>query len=703
MNESLIENSKKNIIDNVNFEFPKWTKEILRFISVKPQIILEGNIYDVYPIEINVNVGSNLSINKDSISSKDSVSSKQVINSQTIDPKNQDINQDTKTISSQNINQSSNNITNEVPVSNQNLNNQSLNNFNQKVVTTMRLTDYLSTILYDQEGYELVVLFEPVFGFKKLKGSDEVFKKYIKDSTDKEGFVKAVLFRAYEAIENMVNSKEHYIAIIINFASRLPEVSQNDINEFLYKMFRLSFLSTPKIISNNPNPKYNPVFILIDKETDLPTWYTLDNPKVKIVTVPKPDNISRKIVIETLIKRLDKYNELISDEKKYKEIIDLFIDQTYKMYNNEIISIVSLAKKEGIDVYNVNEAIRRYKVGVIDNPWAKLSIDDIINAEEILKRRVKGQDKAIKRAAEILRRSFFNLSGSQFGISSSRPKGVMFFAGPTGVGKTELAKALTELIFGSESNYIRFDMSEYSKEHTDQRLIGAPPGYVGYDAGGQLTNAIKQNPFSIVLFDEIEKAHPRILDIFLQILDEGRLTSGRGETVYFTECIIIFTSNLGIYDIDNLGNKIVRVDPSMDYELVEKQVKDFIIDYFKFRINRPEILNRIGENIIVFDFIRPYAANLIFEKMVNNVITKLKDNNKIELILEQDIYNTLRDYCTKDLTMGGRGIGNRLEISFVNPLSTLLFKLQPNEGDTVVINEIKESQLGWELNGYIKT
>lgn len=697
MSKYLTENTQKNIIDNVNFELPKWTKEIIRFINVKPQIILEGNIYDVYPIEINVSINSNLSTPKDSINSN------QVINSQVSDPKNQgtnqDTNQDTEIISSQNISQNSNKVTAEPFISDQNLNNQNY----QKVITTMRITDYLSTILNEQEGYELVVLFEPVFGFKKLKGSDGVFKKYIKDSPDKEGFVKAVLFRAYEAIENMVNSKEHYIAIIINFASRLPEVAQNDINEFLYKMFRLSFLSTPKIISNNPNPKYNPVFILIDKETDLPTWYTLDNPKVKIITIPKPDNVSRRIVVETLIKRLDNYNELINDEKKYKEIVDLFIDQTYKMYNNEIISIVSLAKKEGIDVFNINEAIRRYKVGVIDNPWAKLSIDDIINAEEILKKRVKGQDKAIKRVAEILRRSFFNLSGSQFGVSSSRPKGVMFFAGPTGVGKTELAKALTELIFGSESNYIRFDMSEYSKEHTDQRLIGAPPGYIGYDAGGQLTNAIKQNPFSIVLFDEIEKAHPRILDIFLQILDEGRLTSGRGETVYFTECIVIFTSNLGIYDIDSAGNKIVRVDPSMDYELVEKQVKDFIIDYFKFRINRPEILNRIGENIIVFDFIRPYAANLIFEKMVNNIINRLKDNNKIDLILEQEVYNILQDYCIKDLTMGGRGIGNKLEISFVNPLSTLLFKLQPNEGDTVVINEIKEMQLGWELNGYIKT
>ncbi|MCX7871137.1 MAG: AAA family ATPase [bacterium] len=666
MNESLTKNEKQ--LEMEDFEFPKWTKEIIRFINVKPQIILEGNIYDIYPIEINIPINQQ---------------STNPTNTQALNPNiNQDINK--------NINQ-------EV-----NQNNDNFKSDASKVITTMKLVDYLATILNDKEGYELVVLFEPIFGFKRIKGSEEVFKKFIKDAPDKEGFVKAVLFRAYEAIENMVNSKEHYVSVIVNFASRLPEVSQNDINEFLYKMFRLSFLSNPKIIGNVSNPKYNPVFILIDKETDLPAWYTLDNPKVKIITVPKPDNVSRKVVIKSLIKRLDNYNELVNDEKKYREILDLFIDQTYKMYNNEIISIVSLAKKEGIDVYNINEAIRRYKVGVIDNPWAKLSIDNIINAEEILKKRVKGQDKAIKRAVEILRRSFYNLSGSQFGVSTSRPKGVMFFAGPTGVGKTELAKALTELIFGSESNYIRFDMSEYSKEHTDQRLIGAPPGYVGYDAGGQLTNAIKQNPFSIVLFDEIEKAHPRILDIFLQILDEGRLTSGRGETVYFTECIIIFTSNLGIYDIDNLGNKIVRVDPSMEYDLVEKQVKDFIVDYFKFRLNRPEILNRIGENIIVFDFIRPYAANLIFDKMINNIIYRLKDNNKIELILEDQIYNILKDYCVKDLSMGGRGIGNKLEIAFVNPLSTLLFKLQPKEGDSVVINDIKETYLGWELNGYIK-
>jgi len=244
-------------------------------------------------------------------------------------------------------------------------------------------------------------------------------------------------------------------------------------------------------------------------------------------------------------------------------------------------------------------------------------------------------------------------------------------------------------------------MSEYSKEHTDQRLIGAPPGYVGYDAGGQLTNAIKQNPFSIVLFDEIEKAHPRILDIFLQILDEGRLTSGRGETVYFNECIIIFTSNLGIYDVDHNGNKIIRVSPDMPYDKVETEVKNFIHDYFKFRINRPELLNRIGENIIVFDFIRPNSAKLIFQKMLNNVKERIFNSMRVELIISDEVYNILEKYCTSDLTMGGRGIGNKIEEAFVNPLSTLLFNLEVKEGDFVRIYEMKCDQLGWFLEGKI--
>src|SRR3954451_24368374 len=147
-------------------------------------------------------------------------------------------------------------------------------------------------------------------------------------------------------------------------------------------------------------------------------------------------------------------------------------------------------------------------------------------------------------------------------------------------------------------------MSEFSAEHADQRLIGAPPGYVGYDVGGELTNAVRDKPFSVILFDEIEKAHPRILDKFLQILDDGVLTSGRGDRVYFSEAFIVFTSNLGIYRKNANHERIANVSPDDPLDVVRRKVLDEIERYFKVELNRPEILNRIGDNIIVFDFIR---------------------------------------------------------------------------------------------------
>jgi len=167
-------------------------------------------------------------------------------------------------------------------------------------------------------------------------------------------------------------------------------------------------------------------------------------------------------------------------------------------------------------------------------------------------------------------------------------------------------------------------MSEFSAEHADQRLIGAPPGYVGYDMGGELTNAIREKPFSVVLFDEIEKAHPRILDKFLQILDDGVLTSGRGDRVYFSEALIIFTSNLGIYRQDDSGERVPNVLPGEAFEQVQDKVLSEIERHFKLVLNRPEILNRIGENVIVFDFIRPDIAEQISIRWLTSSWTTLR-------------------------------------------------------------------------------
>ena len=198
--------------------------------------------------------------------------------------------------------------------------------------------------------------------------------------------------------------------------------------------------------------------------------------------------------------------------------------------------------------------------------------------------------------------------------------------------------------------------------------MGAPPGYVGFDAGGELTNAVRHNPFRLLLFDEVEKAHPRILDKLLQILDDGRLTDGRGTTVHFYETIIVFTSNLGMVVADADGHN-VSAKPGDDYAKLHRQVRTQIHRYFTQEINRPELLNRIGDNIVVFDFIRPEVAERIANHMLGNIAKQLRKAQGTTVHLTEDARDQILTFATRDLTFGGRGIGNIIESMYVNPLA----------------------------------
>jgi ATP-dependent Clp protease ATP-binding subunit ClpA len=339
-----------------------------------------------------------------------------------------------------------------------------------------------------------------------------------------------------------------------------------------------------------------------------------------------------------------------------------------------MIEVTRLAKERDVPLEDLPDAVRTYKLGVLDNPWKREHLRKrIVDGEQQVPARVVGQTQAVTKTLDILKRAVLGLSGAQAARASSRPRGVLFFAGPTGVGKTELAKAITSLVFGNEDAYLRFDMSEFSAEHAGDRLIGSPPGYVGFEAGGELTNAIREDPFRVILFDEIEKAHPRILDKFLQILEDGRLTDGRGNTAFFSESILVFTSNLGTR----------HVSPGMPYTDLEAEVRGAVTEHFTTELNRPELLNRFGDNIVIFDFIGPEAAGRIFDLQLTNICRRVSDEHHMKLLLTDEVTATLRDWCTSELDKGGRGIGMALESFFINPLARALFDRGPATEVTV--------------------
>ena len=298
----------------------------------------------------------------------------------------------------------------------------------------------------------------------------------------------------------------------------------------------------------------------------------------------------------------------------------------------------------------------------------------LIHMEESLHRRIIGQDEAVVAVSEAIRRSRSGLSDPR------RPIGSFIFLGPTGVGKTELSKALAEFLFDDEANMVRVDMSEYMEKHTVSRLIGAPPGYVGYDEGGQLTEAVRRRPYRVVLFDEIEKAHPDVFNILLQILEDGRLTDGHGRTVDFRNTVIIMTSNL--------GTEVLRRQPfgfradGREDGLDSKRLRDSVNDALK-RAFRPEFLNRIDETII-FDPLTQDEIVQVVELMVNDVRRRLKDREiTFELTPEAARWLAQEGF---DPVYGARPLRRAVQRHLENALSKGILSGEYQAGDHVVVD-----------------
>ena len=315
-------------------------------------------------------------------------------------------------------------------------------------------------------------------------------------------------------------------------------------------------------------------------------------------------------------------------------------------------------------------------------PVSKLreeEVEKLLKLEEELHKRVIDQEHAVVAVSEAIRRARAGLKDPK------RPIASYLFLGPTGVGKTELSKALAELLFGDEDALIRFDMSEFKEEHSVAKLIGAPPGYVGYEEGGKLTEAVRRKPYSVILLDEVEKAHPRVFDLFLQVLDDGRLTDSHGRTVDFRNTVIIMTSNIG-------SQYLLSISVDGDEEKVQREfekAKERVLEELRYHF-RPEFLNRIDE-VIVFKPLTMRELFQIIDLLVAGINKRLAERNiSIELTERAKEHLVRLGY---DPAYGARQLKRTLQKHLETPLANLIIKGEIKDGQRVLVDLSEEGNL----------
>jgi len=379
--------------------------------------------------------------------------------------------------------------------------------------------------------------------------------------------------------------------------------------------------------------------------------------------------------IETKLNEVQEAKKRAVEEQQFEEAGRLR-DQE-KSLLEEKAAKESEVKAEGVDLFDEvdEEAVAEVLSLWTGIPVYKLTEEEterLLKMEENLHKRIIGQENAVAAVSQSIRRTRAGLKDPK------RPSGSFIFLGPTGVGKTELAKTLTEFLFGDDSALITLDMSEYMEKHTVSRLVGSPPGYVGYEEGGQLTEAVRRKPFSVVLFDEIEKAHPDVFNTLLQILEEGRLTDSQGRSVDFRNTVLIMTSNLGTQDLRKANVGFTSDDSAMSYERMKEKVNESLKNHF-----RPEFLNRIDETIVFHELSREEVLQTV-DLLTQRLVTVLEGQG-LGIEIKQSAKELLAE-LGYDPQLGARPMRRAIQRHIEDALSEKILYKEFSAGEIIVVD-----------------
>lgn len=412
--------------------------------------------------------------------------------------------------------------------------------------------------------------------------------------------------------------------------------------------------------------------------------------KVRLKTVNIPTNISQ---LEQKIQDLKKAKEKAIDNQDYE------LAATIRDQEIQIKEELATAKTAWETQNNAQIAVTEEDIADVATLWTGIPVkrlvakeaDRLLHIEDIIHKRVVGQNEGVNAVAKAIRRARAGLKDPK------RPIGSFLFLGPTGVGKTELARSLAEAIFGDESAMIRFDMSEYMEKHTVSRMLGAPPGYIGYDEGGLLTDAVRRKPYAVILLDEIEKAHPDIFNILLQVLDDGRLTDSQGRTVDFKNTVIIMTSNAGAFKLQPQKTNTMGFAVNEDKQ-IKQNAKKIVMDEVK-RQFKPEFLNRIDE-IIIFEPLTDKELTQIVTLLLNDVQKRLAEMD-IELIIKDEVKSYLLKHGT-DTIYGARPLKRAVQRYLQDPLAEQLLQKNIKSMQKIIVDCV-EDKLTFKVDDVLPT